>query len=268
MSRYQILFSELKEKHEGAFVPFVMLGDPGIDASFAIIETLIAAGADALELGIPFSDPVADGPVIQAAANRALAAGVTPLQCFALLRRVREKYPEIAIGLLVYCNLVAHHDPLAFYRELGGIGVDSVLIADLSTVEVEPFAAAAKAAGIAPVLVVPPNASADVIARVARIGAGYTYLLGRSGVTGTETVMQIPADVVITALQQANAAPALIGFGISTPAHVRAAIDAGAAGAIAGSAIVKIIETHRDDSEALHRHLAEFVAAMKAATRS
>ncbi len=106
MERYESLFAQLKERKEGAFVPFVTLGDPGIEQSLKIIDTLIEAGADALELGIPFSDPLADGPTIQNATLRAFAAGVTPAQCFEMLALIRQKHPTIPIGLLMYANLV------------------------------------------------------------------------------------------------------------------------------------------------------------------
>lgn len=267
MNRYQTLFATLAARGEGAFVPFVMLGDPGLEESLAVIDALIEGGADALELGIPFSDPVADGPVIQAAANRALAAGVTPTACFALLRRIRAKYPALPIGLLIYSNLVAHGDAEAFFRELAEAGVDSVLIADVPSVEIEPVASLAQAAGIALVLVVPPNANRETIARIARCGSGYTYLQGRAGVTGTDNAMQRPAEALIAALKAENAAPALIGFGVSSPEHVQQALAAGAAGAIAGSAVVNLVERYHNAPETRRRALIEFVAGMKAATR-
>ena len=106
MERYETLFAQLKARREGAFVPFVTLGDPNPEQSLKIIDTLIEAGADALELGIPFSDPLADGPTIQDATLRAFAAGVTPAQCFEMLTAIRQKHPTIPIGLLMYANLV------------------------------------------------------------------------------------------------------------------------------------------------------------------
>lgn len=265
--RYERLFADLQARGEGAFVPFVMLGDPGPEISLAIIDALVAGGADALELGIPFSDPVADGPVIQQAANRALAAGVTPGACFELLKIVRAKYPEIAIGLLVYSNLVVHDEAADFYRLAAESGVDSVLVADVPGVELAPFVAAARRAGIDQILIVPPNATPTVFARVAEFGSGYTYLLGRAGVTGTEASMQVPAQSLVAALREAGAPPALLGFGISTPEHVRAALTAGAVGAISGSAVVGIVERNLENTERMLTELAEFVRVMKSATR-
>ncbi len=139
MERYESLFAQLKERKEGAFVPFVTLGDPGIEQSLKIIDTLIEAGADALELGIPFSDPLADGPTIQNATLRAFAAGVTPAQCFEMLALIRQKHPTIPVGLLMYANLVFNKGIDEFYAQCEKVGVDSVLVAD---VPVESRAAA------------------------------------------------------------------------------------------------------------------------------
>lgn len=266
MNRYERMFARLAEKGEGAFVPFVVLGDPGAEQSLQGVEELVAGGADALELGIPFSDPIADGPVIQAAASRAIAAGTTPEICFGLLRRIRQRHPELPIGLLVYSNLVVHDPPERFFKKAAEAGVDSILIADIPSIELEPYAKLANAVGLAPILIVPPNADEACLARVARLGRGYTYLLGRAGVTGTQTAMQKPARDLVVALQRAGAPPALLGFGISTPDHVRAALESGAHGAISGSAIVQIIAENLTDAAKRNERLRQFVAAMKSAT--
>lgn len=131
MSRYSALFERLDAANQGAFVPFVAIGDPTPALSEQIIEALIAGGADALELAIPFSDPVADGPTIQDAATRALHAHTTPAICFDILARIRAKYSELPIGLLLYANLVYTHTPEDFYQKAKDAGVDSVLIADV-----------------------------------------------------------------------------------------------------------------------------------------
>lgn len=139
MERYETLFAQLKARREGAFVPFVTLGDPNPEQSLKIIDTLIEAGADALELGIPFSDPLADGPTIQDATLRAFAAGVTPAQCFEMLTAIRQKHPTIPIGLLMYANLVFSPGIDEFYAACERAGVDSVLVADVPVEESAPF---------------------------------------------------------------------------------------------------------------------------------
>jgi len=266
-TRYEVMFSNLREKGEGAFIPFVMLGDPDIKTSLELIATLIASGADALELGIPFSDAVADGPVIQRAGFRALSAGVTPAHCFELLRHIRAQHPKLPLGLLVYANLVTTRSLKTFYKEVAEAGVDSVLVADVPVGEAGVFIEAAEAAGVAPVFVVPPNVGEGTLREIARRGRGYTYFLGRAGVTGVDREMQTPLPARFEALRAAGAAPAVVGFGISTPKHVRAALEAGAAGAISGSATVAIIEKHLNDKTAMHEALTHFVQQMKAATR-
>jgi tryptophan synthase alpha chain len=248
-------------RNSGAFGAFVMLGDPDLKTSARILETLVDAGADMLEVGIPFSDPVADGPVIQAAAVRALANGVTPADCFMLLRHLRQLRPDVPIGILTYANIVLARGRDAFYAAAAGAGVDSVLVADVPAREAEPFVASARAHSVAPVMVAATNTPVPTLARIAELGGGYTYCVARAGVTGADTEMKLSHDALFRTLAEQGAPPPVLGFGISRPEHVRAALDAGAAGVISGSAIVKLIETEPDPLPALRA----FVAAMKAA---
>ncbi|WNP36542.1 tryptophan synthase subunit alpha [Enterobacter kobei] len=266
MERYENLFKRLKDRKEGAFVPFVTLGDPSPEQSLKIIDTLIEAGADALELGIPFSDPLADGPTIQNATLRAFAAGVTPAQCFEILTTVRQKYPDMPIGLLMYANLVFSRGVDEFYAQCEKAGVDSVLVADVPVEESAPFRQAALRHNVAPIFICPPNADDDLLRQIASYGRGYTYLLSRAGVTGSENGTALPLNHLVDKLREYNAAPALQGFGISSPAQVTAALEAGATGAISGSAIVKIIEKNLDNSAAMLTELKAFVQGLKAAT--
>lgn len=267
MERYASLFTQLNGRKEGAFVPFVTLGDPSVEQSLNIIDTLIEAGADALELGIPFSDPLADGPTIQEATLRAFAAGVTPSQCFEMLALIRQKHPTIPIGLLMYANLVFNKGIDEFYAQCEKVGVDSVLVADVPVEESAPFRAAALRHNIAPIFICPPNADDELLRQIAANGRGYTYLLSRAGVTGAENRAALPLHHLVEKLKEYNAPPALQGFGISAPEQVTGALEAGAAGAISGSAIVKIIEKNVAAPEQMLSELKTFVSAMKAATR-
>lgn len=265
MSRYRAMFERLGG--EGAFIPFAVLGDPSPDASAANIRALVRGGADALELGIPFSDPVADGPTIQAADVRALAAGTRPADALRVVAEIRGAHPDIPIGLLVYANLVESHGRDAFYAKCSDAGVDSVLVADVPTVEAAPFVAAAHAAGVAPVFIAAPNTSDAALRRVAELSRGYTYVVTRSGVTGTETEAGTGHEALLQTLRAAGAPPPVFGFGIATPDHVRSALASGAAGVISGSAIVKLIAENLDDADARHGALEAFMIRMKAATR-
>lgn len=265
--RYEKLFSALAAKNEGAFIPFVVLGDPEKSASRAAIESLIEGGADALELGFPFSDPLADGPTIQAADNRALDAGTRIDDCFEIIATVRRAHAELPIGLLVYANLIHRRGAEKFFRDALAAGADSLLIADVPVEMSAPFREISKKTGLPLVFIAPPNADEATLAEISACGNGYTYLLSRAGVTGTESRAGTPIDRVLSALKKFGAPPPVLGFGISEPAQVRAAIDAGTAGAISGSAVVKLIEKHGNDLPALRKALRDFAAAMKAATK-
>lgn len=265
-NRYQSCFESLKQKQQGAFVPFVMLGDPNLELSYQIITRLIDNGADALELGIPFSDPIADGPVIQKAAIRALDNGATVAKCFDLIANIRKDYPDIPVGLLVYSNLVVGNSIDGFYQQAANAGVDSVLVADVPIIESDRFIETANKHNIAPIFIATPNAGEETLREVASRGQGYTYLLSRAGVTGTDVKAEMPVDGIIESLNKYHAPPALLGFGISEPAQVKQAIKSGAGGAISGSAVVKIIEKNLEDSRNMLDELAKFIADMKAAT--
>ncbi len=244
-----------------SFVPFWMLGDPNLSKSLEFIEILVENGADALELGIPFSDPIADGPVIQRAAMRALAAHANLEACFKLLAQIRSKHPSIPMSLLTYANLAICKGENWFYGQCAKAGVDAVLLADVPTLEAEFFCQAAIQHGIDPVLIASPNVSDTQIQAIARLSKGYVYGVTRSGVTGANERLNLTSKRLIEKLKKAGAPPMLLGFGISKPEHVKQALLEGAAGAISGSAVV---------SWALEKpgELPAFIRAMKAATGS
>jgi tryptophan synthase alpha chain len=258
MSRYERMFERLASRREGAFGGFLMLGDPDFETSAALLDALVEGGCDMVEVGIPFSDPVADGPVIQAAAVRALAAGASPARCFDLLAAFRGRHPDVPVGILTYANLVVARGSDSFYSAAAAAGVDSVLVADLPVAEASPFLADAAAQGVDPVLIAAPNTPEATLARIARAGRGYTYCVARAGVTGADSEVRFDS-ALIGRLRSLGAPPPVLGFGISRPEHVRQALDAGAAGAISGSAIVAL----GADIDAVRR----FAAGMKAATR-
>jgi tryptophan synthase alpha chain len=259
--RYDRMFA----RNRGAFGAFVMLGDPDLQTSATILDALVEGGADMLEVGIPFSDPVADGPTIQAAAVRALNQGVTPADCFALLRALRERHPDVPVGVLTYANIVLARGRDHFYAACAEAGVDSVLVADVPAREAEPFAAAARAHGVAPVLVAATNTPPGTLKRIAELGGGYTYCVARTGVTGAETEMKLGHDDLFRQLAEYGGPPPVLGFGISRPEHARAALQAGAAGVISGSAIVKLIETEPDPLAAVRQFVSEMKAACQGA---
>ncbi len=258
--RYAAMFERCAQAGEGAFGAFLMLGDPDLETSARLLDALVEGGADMVELGIPFSDPVADGPVIQAAAKRALAAGVRTRHCLDLVSGFRSRHPDVPVGILTYANIVAARGIATFCRELAEAGVDSLLVADVPSLEAAPYAAAARESGIDLVMIAAPNTPRDTLAKIAALSSGYTYCVARSGVTGADAALALDHKALFDALNAVSAPPPVLGFGISSPDQVREALASGAAGVISGSAIVSRVSEGIDS-------VREFVASMKSATR-
>jgi tryptophan synthase alpha chain len=253
MSRYADMFDRLNG--QGAFGAFLMLGDPDLETSARRLDAVVEGGADMVEVGIPFSDPVADGPVIQAAAQRALAAGVRVGDCFDLIAGFRQHHPHVPIGILTYANIVVAR--AGFMSDAAEAGADSLLIADVPALEAEPFVRDMEQAGIEPVLIAAANTPEPTLRRIAELSSAYTYCVSRAGITGTHAGGQFDA-ALIHRLTAAGAPPPVFGFGISAPEHVGAALAAGAKGVICGSAIIDCAQRGGD--------LREIVRALKAAT--
>ena len=254
MSRYAAMFDRLGG--EGAFGAFLMLGDPDLPTSARLLAAVVAGGADMVEVGIPFSDPVADGPVIQAAGQRALAAGVRIGDCLDLIAALRARHTEVPIGILTYANIVVARP--GFIREAAEAGADSLLVADLPALEAPPYTREMEQAGIEPVLIAAANTPDSTLRHIAGLSKAYIYCVSRAGITGTHAGGQFDPRL-IARLEAANSPPPVFGFGISTPEHVRAAMSAGAKGVICGSAIVEKVSLGED--------VTELVRSLKAATR-
>ena len=261
MNRYRAMFERCRARDEGAFGAFLMLGDPDLESCAAYLDALVTGGADMVELGIPFSDPVADGPVIQAAAERALRARVRTADCLGLIHSFRAKHADIPIGVLTYANIVAARGIDAFCDALDDAGADSLLVADVPSLEAEPYAAAARLAGLDLVMISAPNTPPAALKRIADLSDGYSYCVARAGVTGADERLALDHGRLFAALADLGAPLPVLGFGISKPEHVREALDSGAAGVISGSAIVRLIADRRPPSE-----VADFVRLLKEAT--
>jgi len=265
-NRYDKTFEKLKKNNQAAFVPFVTLCDPNYEQSLKIVRCLIENGADVLELGLPFSDPIADGPAIQKASIRALNSGSTTSKCFEITTQIRKEFPDIPIGLLVYSNLVVSGGIEEFYQQANQAGIDSVLIADVPVIESDPFIKAADKNNVCPIFIATPNADDSTLKQVAKRGKGYTYLLSRAGVTGTDVKVEMPLNNIISKLRKFSAPPSLLGFGISNEDQVKQAVASGVDGVISGSAVVKIIQDNLADSKHMLLELGKFIARMKKAT--
>lgn len=263
--RFAKRFARLQAGHEGAFVPFVTLGDPCFETSELILKTLIDNGADALELGLPFSDPCADGLVIQQANHRALDSGVSTKRAFELIAKIREYDSDIPISILAYSNLAVAYGVQEFYTDAYAHGVDAILLPDIPLCMLDchlQFRKCAQNAGIDLVLLAPPNADNQTLHEIAKTSQGYTYMLSRFGITGTNHCAGRPQEV-IQILKQNQAAPIILGFGVSKAEHARQAIQAGAAGIVVGSAIVSIIAENLGDQEKMLQSIAQYVRMMK-----
>ena len=255
MRRYAAMFDHLNG--DGAFGAFLMLGDPDLDTSARLLDDLVSGGADMIEVGIPFSDPVADGPVIQAAAKRALGAGVRVSDCLDLIARFRSRHPEVPVGILTYAHVVMAR--AGFVRDAAQAGADSLLIADVPSLEAEPYVREMLQAGIEPVLIAAANTPDDALQRIARLSSAYTYCVSRAGTTGTHAGGEFDSGLV-DRLKAAGAPPPIFGFGISESQHVRSAIEAGAAGVICGSAVINRVSNRGD--------VAAFIGKLKDSTRN
>ena len=262
MTRYAAMFERLAARNEIAFGGFLMLGHPTADRTAALLDALVEGGCDMVEVGIPFSDPVADGPVIARAARQALEAGVRTADCLKMIAHFRARHPDVPIGILTYANIVVARGRDQFCAELAQAGADSLLVADVPSIEATPWAEAAVAVGIDPVLIAAPTTPPPALETIARLGRGYTYCVARLGVTGSGCAPTMEHRSLFADLARLGASPPVLGFGISTPDHVAEAIASGAAGVISGSALVE--RATLPDGPAQVR---AFCQIMKAATR-
>ncbi|WP_159715346.1 tryptophan synthase subunit alpha [Blochmannia endosymbiont of Camponotus nipponensis] len=267
MNRYQKIFIDLHKNKSGAFVPFITVGYPDPISFMHIIDTLISSGSDALELGIPFSDPISDGLIIQKSMERAFNSGINLSLCWMMLYKIRNKYPNLPIGLLIYANLVFKKGINSFYSYCAELEIDSVLIPDLPIEESLPFYNAAIQHKIAHIFICPPNATEELIRNITAQGHGYIYLLSRPGVTGIDINKKINATIlcnVIKCLQkQAKKLPILQGFGIHTPLQAQESLLLGTSGIISGSKIARIIEENISNLELVLKQLEQLVHLMK-----
>ena len=255
MNRFRKLFQEPNRK---AFIPFWMLGDPDADRSLLIIKALLDAGADALELGIPFSDPIADGPTIQRAAQRALATGTTVHRALELIERLRQE-TDVPIGLLVYYNLIYQRGLDEFCRHMHDVGVDAVLAADLPIEESEELEQALSAHELGCVHLVAPNTPPSRAMHLIERSTAFAYVLSTFGTTGARAQLDPSTAQKLRQLRACTDRPLVVGFGISRPDQAEALYQAGADGVIVGSAIVQVAEPHFDDPLALPENIKNFV---------
>lgn len=261
MRSYRDVFSQ---DDRAVLIPFFVLGDPDIDRSLELVKTAIDAGADILELGIPFSDPIADGPTIQKADIRALEKGITCAQAFEMIGKIKA-YRDIPIGLLMYYNLICQYGQDDFYRDAAAAGVNSVLIADLCIDDAQEVAESMAKNGLDSVYMVTPNTSEARKEKIARMCSGFIYTVSLLGVTGARTELGDAVKPLVASLKELTDTPICVGFGVSKPEHARELAGIGVDGVIVGSAVVKIIEKNVEKSDYGKSELADYIKSMKKA---
>lgn len=261
MTTYKETFNKLKT---AALIPFFVIGDPDFDTSLSLVKAAVDAGADILELGIPFSDPIADGPTIQKADIRALNAGMTPKKALDFIAKVTE-HKSIPIGLLVYYNLIYQYGLKAFFTDFKSAGGSSVLVADLSIDDADEIAPHAAEAGLETVFMVTPNTSDERAKLIAQKTTGFIYTVSTYGVTGARETLSDLVKPLVKRLKSLTDIPVCVGFGISTPEHAKQVAAAGADGIIIGSRIVKFIEDNLKDKEKMTSEIKTFIKQVKSA---
>jgi tryptophan synthase alpha chain len=264
MSRIDTIF---EKPGTTAFIGFTVAGDPDQATSLLIAKALIDGGTDILELGVPFSDPVADGPTIQRADDRALAAGTTPDTIFRMVKTIRT-YSEVPIVFLTYYNIVYRRGIERFYQEAREAGVDGILIADMPVEESGEVTAIAARYGIDPIFLIAQTTGDSRIRKIAARARGYLYLVSVLGVTGVRDQVSSGAIDLLHRVRRHTDLPLALGFGISTPDHAATCVAAGADGVIVGSAIVGIIEQNLNNPQVMEQKLRDYVMLMKCATGS
>ena len=244
MNRLAATFARLKKEGRSAFVPFITAGDPDMETSAAILEQLPAAGADIIELGAPFSDPMADGPAVQASSMRALKSGATMVKVLQMVARFRKTDKKTPIVLMGYYNSIHAYGTAKFVHDVAQAGVDGLIVVDLPIEEDEVLRVPAKAQGVDLIRFVTPTTDEARLKRIVADASGYLYYVAVAGVTGTKQAPEAEIAAAMARVRAATTLPCTVGFGIRTPEQA-AAVAALADGVVVGSAIVSLVAAHQ-----------------------
>ena len=267
-NRTSARFSALAKKGECALICYVVAGYPDAKTSQSVIEMLVEGGADAIEIGIPFSDPIADGPTIEAASHASLQKGTKPADALALAARIRTAHPDLPLFVMTYSNILARHGFDDFASRSRKAGIDGYIIPDMPVEEAEDYSRSARANGLSTVFLASPNTHSERLDRILDITNGFLYLVSVFGITGARSTfenytLQAIKDVKLAA---ASKVPVAVGFGISKPEHVKFMKSAGADAVIVGSAIIDIISHSKSRTKMLSK-VKRYARSMKAACR-
>ncbi len=264
MSRISQAFEKARQENRGALIVYITAGDPNLAVTRELVPTIARAGADIIELGMPYSDPIADGPTIQAAGQRALSAGTTLEGILDAVRQIRQRC-QVPIVLMTCYNPLLQHGLDAISRALADAGVDGVLVSDLPPEQADSWLQAARAADLDTIFLVAPTTPPDRASQIASLCSGFVYAISRPGVTGARDSLPEGLPELLARLRSATTLPVAVGFGISTPEQV-AAVCRMADGAIVGSAVVDII-ARLGGAEDLFYAVENFISQLAQATR-
>ena len=261
-------FQKAKAQGNGALIGYIMAGDPKPEVTAKIAEALIKGGVDILELGLPFSDPIADGPTIQAASVRALAAGTTPVKVLEIAKEIRLSH-DVPIVAMTYYNPVFRMGLEKFFGLAQECLVDGVIVPDLPVEEAGDYKKAASKFGVDTIFLAAPSTSNERLAKIAECSSGFLYLVSHFGVTGAQAEVE---DSTIKLVERvlpftSGKIPLAVGFGISKPEHVKRIVKAGADGVIVGSAFINLVLKRQNDISAMLKELKTTAGSLKAATK-
>ncbi|HKY17974.1 MAG TPA: tryptophan synthase subunit alpha [Rhizomicrobium sp.] len=268
MSRLTATFARLKKAGHAAFVPFITAGDPDMETSFAILEKLPAAGADVIELGMPFTDPMADGPAVQASSVRALKSGASMARVLEMVKKFRKADKNTPIVLMGYYNPIHAYGTARFVRDVAAAGVDGLIVVDLPVEEDEVLRLPALAQGVDLVRFVTPTTDDARLKRIVAEASGYLYYVSVAGVTGTKSVPQEEVRAAMARVRAATDLPCTVGFGIRTPEQA-GTIAQMADGVVVGSAIVgRVAENLNKDRDKIVAEVLDLARSLAGSTHA
>lgn len=264
-SRIVSRFASLRQRGDKALIAYIMAGDPTLATTFKLVQALERGGADIIELGLPFSDPLADGPVVQAAGQRALKQGMTTDKLFGLVADLRKAGSTVPIALMGYYNMIYARGVEKFCQDAKAAGLDGLIVPDVPFDEGDDLLAATRAARMDLIQLVAPTSTPDRIKRAAELSSGFIYAVSLTGVTGERQTLPATFRHTVAQVKQQTDVPVAVGFGISRPDQVRE-VTAIADGVIVGSAFVRLCGQGLPEAELLAR-IQAYAAELKAATR-
>ncbi len=264
MSRISHTFEHLQKTHERALIPYVTAGDPDLEMTKTLVREMVRRGGDIIEIGVPFSDPLADGPIIQRASQRALQGGTTLRKILQTVSELRHNV-DVPLVLMTYYNPVLRYGKEAFVADALDAGVDGIIVPDLPPEEGQSLMELTTDTPLEMIFLAAPTSTSARLALISEASRGFIYYVSRLGTTGVRDQLADDLRIMLEKVRASTSKPIAVGVGVSTPEHVRLVAEL-ADGVVVGSAILKLIEELEDRADRLE-HVGDFVAALKAATR-